>query len=284
MRSAATALVGLVFATACWAEDKCEMVEAPAGNKYAECDPAKIAEAKELLAKHRASQPFPPPPGHSQSVEEFTARANALSGKTEEERAAAATTAAALRAQADARDAALAKGAIAKANAAPIALKSLAPGMSVEEIRAIHPQISCDAPPKGKGLCHYFTKYAIGGASQALATLGGANVDTWQIILQDGKCAAVHVILPTEEFHLVKASMVERFGKPAAHELSIVTNRMGAKFDQATYRWTRGGSTVVIKQRGAKVDEMLVSLTSAASIREFAAGHEAEIRKGAKDF
>lgn len=206
-----------------------------------------------------------------------------LNAATESERAAAAAKANALRAEEDAREDAAKRVALAKANAAPISLKQLAPGMTVAEIRAIHPQMRCDAST-AKGHCHYFTEIPLGSPSEALSTLGGAKVKVWQVTLQNGRSVAVHVTLPSGEFDQVKASMVERFGKPVAQESSVVSNRMGAKFDQASYSWTKGGSTIVIKKRGAQVDEMLVSLTSATALREFAAGREAEIRKGAKDF
>lgn len=62
----AALVFGLSFAGVSAQESKCETVEAPAGYKYLECDPAKIAEAKALLEKHRASQPPAPPPGHQQ--------------------------------------------------------------------------------------------------------------------------------------------------------------------------------------------------------------------------
>jgi hypothetical protein len=257
----------------------CEMIEHPDGYRYLECDPKKAADAKAEFAKARTARPPAAPPGHAQSVEEFKARMDAVNAKNEEERAAARTKADALRAEEQRREDLVKRGAAAKLATAPIVLKNIAPGLTSIEVRALHPEFRCD-----DDACSYFTEIPLGPPSEALATLGGVPVKSWFLPLASNKVTSVHVTLDADRFEQVRASMIERFGRPTGQEASTVTNRMGAKFDQQHLVWQKTDGLMRVMKRARRVDEMEVVVLSAQVVKEIDERAKSRLKKGAGDF
>ncbi len=177
----------------------------------------------------------------------------------------------------------------ASASAEPITLKGLGPGLTKEQMDAVHPGLAkhCHIISQ-KQACFY------GGAParesglpniEALNTFAGVPIKMWDFDMRDGHLSSIFIILPTSRFDAVVSAMKERLGPPTKSEVSTVQNRMGATFDQTEVVWalSHEGSILAVTKRGYKVDEMRVHLTSKASLDEFDNIRKQEQKAGAKD-
>lgn len=106
----------------------CELIDAPEGYKYLECDPAKIKAAKEAnIATEKANEGKPrPKAGHEETVEEFAARMAVKNARNEEERAAAQARSDAVRREEDRKQAEVRKKQAAAAERAEAEFKKAA--------------------------------------------------------------------------------------------------------------------------------------------------------------
>lgn len=97
----------------------------------------------------------------------------------------------------------------------------------------------------------------------------------------DDRAVALHVVVPSEAFAPLVASLEARYGPPAKRVAGTVQNRAGATFPDRTVEWRRGAETLVARERSANVDEAAVTLTSEAGDRALAREREAAARAAA---
>ena len=97
---------------------------------------------------------------------------------------------------------------------------------------------------------------------------------------QDMRVIAVSVIFAEEEFGSIANALTEKFGAPTSKSKESVSNRMGAKFDNAMFVWlAKDGETLRLQQRAGEVSKSIVELQGRAYVEYMA--HKA--KTSAKD-
>lgn len=166
--------------------------------------------------------------------------------------------------------------------AEPIALKGLTPGMTKAQLEAAHPGITlrCFTPdpnPTTTELCG-----SHGDNFGPLATFAGVKA-TYITHLKGDLVHTVTVALAPDDFETAVAAVTERYGKPASRRESVISNRMGAKFDQVEVRWVVQDTALYGAKRAGKIDTSSFHLTSKTMSEERDKARKDAAKKGAHD-
>lgn len=77
--------------------------------------------------------------------------------------------------------------------------------------------------------------------------------------------------------------MTEGYGTPTKVEQETLQSRAGATFQNEMMTWQRGDVRVNVRKYGDKIDEGLLSISTAAALDEFRRRSREGVGKGAKD-
>lgn len=172
------------------------------------------------------------------------------------------------------------------AQAEPITLKGLAPGMTKAQIEEAHPGFTSKCMQTERDAA---TTEVCGsrGASRAdlpaLVTFAGVRAISYAALLKGEVAHTVMVVIDQADFEKAESAVTERYGKPASRKLSTVKNRMGAAFDQVDVTWRVAGSVLAGQKRGINVDQASFVLTLERGIEERAGQRKESAKAGAKD-
>lgn len=166
--------------------------------------------------------------------------------------------------------------------AEPIVIKGLAPGLTKEQLEAVHPGMtrSCHEPDKNPT-----TTELCGSSGIAdLSTFGGVHAKLYLAHLRDGIVHTITISISPDDYDAAVAALTERFGKPVERKASIVKNRMGAEFDQVQTTWRRDGSILVGTKRAGSVDMSNFHLALEKDFEERNRRRKEDAKARAKDF
>lgn len=120
--------------------------------------------------------------------------------------------------------------------------------------------------------------------AESFETYAGKRTKGFVIILDGGLVSRITVFLDTADFLPVTMSITQKFGKAISDATTVVQNRMGAKFDQQNVMWKQGAEVIVAtKRRTEQLDQMEVSLASAAKMEEQAEMQKRRAKEASKD-
>jgi hypothetical protein len=86
--------------------------------------------------------------------------------------------------------------------------------------------------------------------------------------LNGGKVSNMGMRFSPKDFAGVIGAMKERFGAPASEETEIVTNRVGAKFENTIVTWKRGGEVAVARRYAGALDRASITIVSTTFFEE----------------
>jgi hypothetical protein len=111
-----------------------------------------------------------------------------------------------------------------------------------------------------------------------------ANADAFVNLFITNK--TLHTILLSfdeEFFNKVALALGEKYGKPQKTDIEVVQNQMGASFENRKAYWYKGGSTLMLVQRGSKLSQSSLMFRLDSAVKESAKRREGETKSNAKD-
>lgn len=174
---------------------------------------------------------------------------------------------------------------VCSANAEPISLKGLAIGMTKGQMEEFAPGFgrTCVEHLERNGVIPCGFSEGSSTRPLSLATLAGAQVKSWVMLMSNGALSMVMARFPASEFDGVVAALTEKYGRPKSIEKTSVQNRMGASFPQIEITWRQDGTTLVAKKLDLNIETMSVQLTSDESAARAVEDAKARAKKNAND-
>jgi hypothetical protein len=160
-------------------------------------------------------------------------------------------------------------------------LKGLYIGLSLEEAKKVAPKLTdrCSTTRDLTGYSCYYSSKHHGGNE----TVANKPVLSWMTIHDGQNVSGLYVTMDSGSFDHIVAALETKWGKPSSKDESMVSNRMGAKFDQVEVSWVKDGVKLRATKRGSKVDEMRITLVSEAALKKFNEDKAKSAADAAKD-
>lgn len=99
-------------------------------------------------------------------------------------------------------------------------------------------------------------------------TIAGTSADSVNVFLVDQHISSVSVVFKNESFETIKAALLEKYG-PAPVTHNTLVNRMGARFNNETLKWTEGSDVMTLERYSGNVDNGLLEIHNAESVEKF---------------
>lgn len=160
---------------------------------------------------------------------------------------------------------------------APLELKGIMPGMSYSAFDARFPKI-CQAPdPQWET---YQCDFAYTSELQSIAE---QDVAGWTVNFIGSQIGSIGGVFKSGSFLSIRDSLIAKFGRPSSVKTSAVSNAHGAKFEQITVEWRRGGSLLMIQRYASTIDDGVFLLASDRYIKRSAQIDAEKTRRRSKD-
>ena len=161
----------------------------------------------------------------------------------------------------------------ARAAEAGFDIKGVPLGATEADLIGRFPGIQCRDSPgiTAERMCSVL-KDSYGGAEASLL-----------FALIGGKVSNMSARFKSKDFAEVIGAMRERLGPPTSEKAETVTNRAGAKFENITFTWERGGEVATARRYAGALDRASVVFLSEASVEEFKRRAREQQRERAKD-
>jgi hypothetical protein len=113
--------------------------------------------------------------------------------------------------------------------------------------------ISLDQDRASFNEAHPGTQCTTGDFCTIHDTIGGAGGD-FMVTIQADRVVSVSIVnIDSSEFDSVVGALVSKFGKPTLKRAGVVSNMMGAKFDDLTVDWAGKGWQIHARKRADSV-------------------------------
>jgi len=144
-------------------------------------------------------------------------------------------------------------GGINVSNASELAIKGIRPGMSLEDVKAIHPVIQCGYFSSAES----DTACLVGG----MVTFGGARGDM-DVLMKGGKVTTVSVEVDSKDYAPVVEAIKKKYGKPTYAEMKKLQNGFGAVYISHEYTWLRSNAVLWASQYSGSVEQSSFRLST----------------------
>lgn len=180
-------------------------------------------------------------------------------------------------------------------NVLPFDYKGLPLGSSLEEFKTKFPDFNCKESPGGKMGDAYCTlspalkcisvkDYKSCEADvEKLLTYAGINTSYINFNFFFNQLSMVNMLISSGSFNTVVEAIKEKNGVPSSDEITPVTNKMGAKFENEIIEWKRAGTTIRAEKYGTTLNNSTIKIMQDSYMPEFSKRNKEEIKQKAKD-
>lgn len=161
-------------------------------------------------------------------------------------------------------------------------------GAARDKFLEAFPGASCKGAPKYGDTCAWFPSRSCSSLDREAACFkqfnyGGVLPNAMLATFYRERLVSVRVYYPTTGYRGLRDAMTARFGDPADTKQEILQNRMGAKFENERLMWLRGDAILSLRQRGTKVDEGIMMLSSKSFHEEMKSQDKTEAKARANE-
>ncbi|QPF72255.1 hypothetical protein G8A07_04470 [Roseateles sp. DAIF2] len=133
----------------------------------------------------------------------------------------------------------------------------------------------------GRDPCELLVWFIPDGREDATMTYAGEPARGFSARFMNDRLAHVLVHIKPSSYERVVVGLSSKYGKPTRVDRSVVKNRMGTSFQQASSTWVRKDGTIHVLRYGSGLDEGLVSIGSVEWNKDLAR-REAEAKAKSK--
>jgi hypothetical protein len=91
---------------------------------------------------------------------------------------------------------------------------------------------------------------------------------TWHVSLKDERVTRITFVAGSVNFEELLGALVSKFGKPAISRSAVTQNAFGAKFDNRTAIWKRGGNQILAMQRFTNLNTSAVIFSTPDAVKQ----------------
>ena len=165
-------------------------------------------------------------------------------------------------------------------HADPLELKGLRLGMTADEAASV---MESKSNPRAEILMNCGSDICI---SRHSFPFGGGTGSVLSYLLRDGVVGYITVDIKRNDFAIVRAALVEKYGQPTSREVREYRNKFGATTtgEVLTWRDEWGGEDFIeVHEVSGKIDRSSVILTSRTFMDRYRAEKASDAKKNAGD-
>lgn len=149
-------------------------------------------------------------------------------------------------------------------------LNGLRPGITKSAIHQRIPALKCMPETKVREYseCDYVRTNPHQDAVNALNSLGGALVESWELRFDDDVLGQILVSFDPIAFDEVVSALRRNFGEPTGKSTETLYNRAGAQVVSRQFTWHRSGQTMIATEFAGRLGRSVVSLASDAHLNK----------------
>ena len=147
-------------------------------------------------------------------------------------------------------------------------LNGLRPGISKSAINQRMPALKCVPETKVREYseCNYVRTNAHQDAVNALNSVGGELVESWELRFDDDVLGRIVVSFDPIAFDKVVSALRAKFGEPIGKSTETLYNRAGTAVISRQFTWGRNGHTMVATEFAGRMGRSMISLASDAHL------------------
>jgi hypothetical protein len=147
-------------------------------------------------------------------------------------------------------------------------LNGLQPGISKSAIHQRMPALQCvpDRAVSAYSACNYVRTNPHQDDVNALDSLGGALVESWELRFDDDVLGRILVSFHSTAFDRVVSNLRTNFGEPTGKSTEALYTPAGTRFISRKFTWQRNGQMMVATEFDGRINSSTVTLASNAHL------------------